>query len=87
MDGEKKELEKIKEKYQARNKYINNYMRNKYDRVVMLLPLGYKDKLNTAAKTGGFKSVNEFLKAVIDKELNQDTTPDGSQENNFLPFG
>lgn len=83
---DKNELEKIKEKYQARNKYINDYMKNNYDRIVLLLPKGYKDILTTIAKNNGHKSINEYLKAVIDKSLNQDGSPDGSQEN-FLPFG
>lgn len=84
---DKNELEKIKEKYQARNKYINDYMKNNYDRIVLLLPKGYKDTLTTIAKNNGHKSINEYLKAIIDKSLNQDGSPDGSQENNFLPFG
>lgn len=71
MDNEKQELEKIKEKYQARNKYINDYMKNNYDRIVLLLPKGYKDALNRKAKENNFKSINEYLKAVIEKDINQ----------------
>ena len=72
---EKQELEKIKEKYQARNKYINDYMKNKYDRVVLLLPKGYRDIINNALQEKGYKSANEYFKALIDKETNTDKTP------------
>jgi len=69
---DKNELEKIKEKYQARNKYINNYIKNNYDRVVLLLNKGQKAAIEKKARLNGFKSCNDYLKAVIDKELNQD---------------
>lgn len=68
---DKNELEKIKEKYQARNKYINNYIKNNYDRVVLLLNKGQKAAIEKKARLNGFKSCNDYLKAVIDKELNQ----------------
>ena len=69
---DKNELEKIKKKYQARNKYINNYIKNNYDRVVLLLNKGQKAAIEKKARLNGFKSCNDYLKAVIDKELNQD---------------
>lgn len=69
---DKNELEKIKEKYQARNKYINNYIKNNYDRVVLLLNKGQKAAIEEKARLNGFKSCNDYLKAVIENELNQD---------------
>lgn len=69
MDNGKEELEKIKEKYQARNKYINNYMKDNYDRVVLLLPKGYKDMLSSVVKEQGLKSATEYIKALIDRDL------------------
>ena len=82
MDSEKEELIKFKEKYQARNKYINNYMQNKYDRVVLLLPKGYKDKLSGAAKSQSFKSVNEFMKMVIDNYFDNQEGTQGTPDSN-----
>lgn len=75
MENDKQKLEQIKEKYQARNKYINDYMKNKYDRVVLLLPKGYRDIINNALQEKGYKSANEYFKALIDKETNTETTP------------
>ena len=73
MDSDKiKELEEIEKKYKAKNQYINNYIKNNYDRVVLLLKPGTKEKLEEKAKKLGFKSVNEYLKIQIEKELNQD---------------
>ena len=78
---EKQELEKIKEKYQARNKYINDYMKNKYDRVVLLLPKGYKDIINNAIQENGFKSANEYIKALIDQDI---ANTDQEQSSGFF---
>lgn len=75
MDDEN-ELEKIKEKYQARNKYINDYMRKKYDRIAVLLPKGYKDIINDVIQAQGYKSANEYIKHLIDKDIN----PEQDQE-------
>ena len=73
MDSDKiKELEEIEKKYKAKNQYINNYIKNNYDRVVLLLKPGTKEKLEEKAKKLGFKSINEYLKSRIEKELNQD---------------
>ena len=58
-----------KKKYQERNKYINTYMKNNYDRVVLLLPKGTKQQLENRSKNSGFKSVNDYLKNVIDNLL------------------
>lgn len=69
MENDKQKLEQIKEKYQARNKYINDYMKNKYDRVVLLLPKGYRDIINNALQEKGYKSANEYFKALIDQDI------------------
>ena len=92
MDNGKEELEKIKEKYQARNKYINDYMKNNYDRVVLLLPKGYKDIINHASKESGYKSATEYIKALIDRDRNTGGGSDlaenfsFSEEPDNLPF-
>ena len=73
MDSDKiKELEEIEKKYKAKNQYINNYIKNNYDRVVLLLKPGTKEKLEEKAKKLGFKSVNDFLKNLIEKDLVND---------------
>lgn len=87
MDNNRlKELEEIEKRFKARNKYNTDYQKNKYDRTVLLLDKGQKNQVDEIAKSKGFKSITEYVKYLIDKDINQETTPDGSQEN-FLPFG
>ena len=88
MDNNRlKELEEIEKRFKARNKYNTNYQKNNYDRTVILLDKGKRKEVDEIAKSKGFKSITEYVKYLIDKDISQDTTPDGSQENNFLPFG
>ena len=49
--------------------YQNQYNKEKYDRVNLTMPKGKKDLLKTAAAERNM-SVNEFINALIDKELN-----------------
>ena len=91
------ELEKIAEKYKKRNKYINEWQKNKYYRLTVLIPLQEKDKIANMAKTKGFNTVSDYIKALIDNDMQtQDGQPNGSQEgfqdfqpglNDSLPFG
>jgi hypothetical protein len=67
-----------KKKYQDRNKYINDYMKNKYDRIALLLPKGYKDIINDVLQAQGYKSANEYIKHLIDKDINPDTDQEQS---------
>lgn len=45
--------------------YINSYNKRAYDRVTILLPKGYKEKLKELS--GG--SVTAYIKAAIDAEM------------------
>lgn len=49
--------------------YQNQYNKEKYDRVNLTMPKGKKDLLKTAAAERKM-SVNEFINALIDRELN-----------------
>lgn len=80
------ELEKIAEKYKKRNKYINEWQKTNYYRLTVLIPLSEKELINQTAKSKGFKTTSDYIKYLIDRDINQDTTPDGSQESG-LPFG
>ena len=46
--------------------YITNFMKEKYDRVVLLRNKGDKAKLKQIAQERG-KSTNEFLNGIIDE--------------------
>ena len=47
--------------------YNNNYNREKYDRVSLMLPKGQKEDIQNALLPG--ETVNGFIKTLIDAEL------------------
>ncbi len=49
--------------------YQNDFNRKKYDRINLVMPKGKKERLKAAAAAAG-QSVNEFINAAIDRELN-----------------
>lgn len=51
--------------------YINQYQKEKYDRITILRKNGDKEKLNQIAKEKGYRSVTEFINACIDEKLNR----------------
>lgn len=48
--------------------YINTYIKEKYDRINLTVPAGQKAVIEKHAKAAG-KSVNEFIRDLIYKEL------------------
>ena len=53
---------------QAAHKYINNYSKENYDKILLLRKKGHKDKLKEIAKLKNM-SLSEFINSCIDKEL------------------
>ena len=55
----------------------NEYNKNKYDRIGVMLPKGTKEKLQTIAKEKGI-SLNELIKKAINHYIEpvQDLAPD-----------
>lgn len=51
--------------------YINQYQREKYDRITILRKSGDKERLTQIAKDKGYRSVNEFINACIDEKINR----------------
>ena len=47
--------------------YNNEYNKNNYDRVSLMLPAGKKETIKKALKDG--ESVNGFINTLIDREL------------------
>lgn len=48
--------------------YINNYIKEKYDRINLVVPAGNKQVIkNRAAQKG--KSVNQYINELIDDDL------------------
>lgn len=53
---------------QAAFKYINEYQKQKYDRITILRKSGEKKQLEEIAKSKGL-SVTQFINACIDEKL------------------
>ena len=53
------------------NQYINQFIKEKYDRVNLTLPAGKKEVLRAAAAAKG-QSMNEFINALIDAALEEE---------------
>lgn len=73
MNDDKKrleELEKLEQKIKARNKYQNDFQKSRYDRIAVLLPKGYKEIVDNAIKEKGYRTITEYIKALIDKDIN-----------------
>jgi hypothetical protein len=51
--------------------YINQYQREKYDRITILRKAGDKERLTQIAKDKGYRSVTEFINACIDEKINR----------------
>jgi hypothetical protein len=51
--------------------YINQYQREKYDRITILRKAGDKERLSQIAKDKGYRSVTEFINACIDEKINR----------------
>lgn len=71
-EQEKKRLEMLEaseKKLKDRYKYQNEYIKNNYDKIVLTLPKGFKKEVDNIAKNKGFKTITEYLKALIDSDL------------------
>lgn len=56
------------EKRKAAFKYVNDYQKQKYDRITILRPAGQKAKIDAIAKDKGI-STNQFINSCIDEKL------------------
>ena len=51
-------------------KYNNDFNKNNYDRISLMLPKGKKDLIKSIASNNG-ESVNAFINRAIDTEINK----------------
>lgn len=51
--------------------YINQYQKEKYDRITILRKAGEKARLTAIAKEKGYRTITEFINACIDEKLNR----------------
>ena len=90
---DRKELEKIAEKYKQRNKYINEWQKDKYYRLTVLIPKEQKAALTEHATKKGFKTVSDYVKQLIEKDMKTDQAAGENRDlfsnidfNEPLPF-
>lgn len=55
----------------AQQKAVNKYVKEKYDRILLTMPKGQKDKIKTHANSMG-ESVNGFISRAIDVTMKLD---------------
>lgn len=53
-------------------KYVNDYNAEHYDRILVALPKGYREKLKAAAQAQGV-SMTELIRSAIDSNLGVET--------------
>lgn len=63
-------LEKFEKQKKKQLERQNKYMQEKYDRIALLLPKGSREKISNKAAEKGFKNITEYLKSLIDADLN-----------------
>lgn len=51
--------------------YNNEYIRKNYDRINFTAPKGFKEIIDIRAKELGYKNIGQYIKALIEKDLNQ----------------
>lgn len=82
-------------KLKARNKYINEWQKEKYYRLTILIPKEQKEELTQTAAEKGFKTVSDYVKFLIDQDKNPAATVDPVKDpenitdifSSGLPFG
>lgn len=67
-----REYEKLKAQKEKQLKRQNEYMKNNYDRIALMLPKGSREKLTEKAAAAGFKTITEYIKALIENDLKKD---------------
>lgn len=60
-------------KLKARNKYINEWQKEKYYRLTVLIPKDQKEVLYNTACSKGFKNISDYIKALIDQDASGGT--------------
>ncbi len=57
------------DKKKAIYNYINDYQKEKYDRITILRKTGDKEYINNIAKEHGYRTITEFINSCIDDRL------------------
>ena len=49
--------------------YINNYQKQNYDRITILVPKGRKEELTKKSKETGYRPLREFTNSCVKEQL------------------
>lgn len=66
---DKELFEKLKAQKQKQLNRQNKYIKANYDRIAFVIPKGQKAIIEERAKTTGFSSVNDYIKSLINRDL------------------
>ena len=55
-----------------KNEYINNYIKENYDRITIKVKKGEKKELETHIADFGYKNVSTFIKSAINEKIERD---------------
>lgn len=64
------------------SKYINDFIKETYDTIKVQVPKGQKEIIKEHAKSKGYKSVNEYMKALIESDMKAEEKPGISVQQN-----
>lgn len=51
-------------------KYDNDYQKENYDRIILNVKKGEKDKIKEYAKIKGYESMNQYINSLIRQDMN-----------------
>ena len=54
------------------NEYINNYIKENYDRITIKVKKGEKKELESHIADFGYKNVSTFIKSAINEKIERD---------------
>jgi len=63
-----KEYEKLKAQKEKQLKRQNEYIKNNYDRLSLVIPKGEKEKIIEIAKKKGYKNITDYIRELIKKD-------------------
>lgn len=68
----------------AQQKAVNKYVKEKYDRILLTMPKGRKEQIQTAAEARG-ESVNGFINRLISDALDAESGVQGQSSAQDSP--
>lgn len=57
-------------------KYIQEYQKEKYDRLIFNVPKGEKDKIQEHYKKLGYTSLNQYINELVRRDMNENRNSD-----------